>query len=289
MQAYPRKSRLGFEMLAFDELYKDVPDTQKNALKSFREQNPPKQLNGWNYISTGQGMETILWLVGGLKKADAAFQTIPMMADSFRIIAPDYPALSSMDALADGLSAILAAEGIDSAYVLSGSFGGMLGQVFLRRYPAKVKKLVLSTTTAPDTAQIERYQQLLGMASAAPEELLRELAPSQMFGTIAPPPHEAEFYRAYLKELYSQRLNKQDILSTYEAVIDYMKRDFSVWEAANLLILKSDNDATFGEAEQARLIALYPHAQIHTFTGAGHSPSSTQREAYFAKVREFFG
>jgi pimeloyl-ACP methyl ester carboxylesterase len=272
----------------FDELYKDVPDSQKNALKAFRGQNPPKELNGWNYISAGQGAETILWLVGGLKKADAAFQTIPLMADNFRIIAPDYPALSSMDALADGLAAILEAETIESAHVLSGSFGGMLGQVFLRRYPAKVKKLILSTTTAPDTAQIERYQQLYGMASAAPEDMMRELAPSQMFGTIAPPAHEADFYRAYLKELYGERLNKADILSTYEAIIDYMKRDFSLWDGDNLLILKSDNDATFGEAEQAKIIALYPKSQIHTFSGAGHSPSSTQREAYFAKVREFF-
>jgi pimeloyl-ACP methyl ester carboxylesterase len=272
----------------FDELYKDVPDVQKNALKAFREQNPPKQLNGWSYLSAGQGTETILWLVGGLKKADAAFQTIPLMADTFRIIAPNYPALSSMDALADGLATILEAETIESAYVLSGSFGGMLGQVFLRTYPAKVKKLVLSTTTAPDSAHIERYQQLYGIASAAPEEMLRELAPSQMFGTIAPPAHEADFYRAYLKELYTQRLNKADILSTYEAIIDYMKHDFSVWEGDNLLILKSDNDATFGEAEQEKLIALYPNAATHTFTGAGHSPSSTQREAYFAKVREFF-
>jgi pimeloyl-ACP methyl ester carboxylesterase len=264
----------------FDELYKDVPDSQKNALKAFREQNPPKELNGWDYISAGQGEETILWLVGGLKKADAAFQTIPL--------APDYPALSSMDALTDGLAAILEAENIESANVLSGSFGGMLGQVFLRRYPDKVKKLVLSTTTAPDTVHIERYQQLYGMAFAAPEEMLRELAPSQMFGTIAPPAHEADFYRAYLKELYSERLTKADILSTYEAIIDYMKREFSLWDGDNLLILKSDNDATFGEAEQAKLIALYPNAQTHTFTGAGHSPSSTQREAYFAKVREFF-
>jgi pimeloyl-ACP methyl ester carboxylesterase len=273
----------------FDELYKDVPETQKNALKAFREQHPPKRFNDWTYISAGQGEETILWLVGGLRKADAAFQTIPLMADSFRIIAPDYPALASMDALADGLAAILEAEGIDTAYVLSGSFGGMLGQVFLRRYPAKVKKLVLSTTAAPDTSQIERYQQLLGMAFAAPEDILRDLAPSQMFGTIAPPAHEVEFYRAYLKELYGERITKADILSTYEAIIDYMGRDFSVWEGDNLLILKSDNDATFGDAEQAKLMALYPHAQSHTFTGAGHSPSSTQREAYFAKVREFFG
>src|SRR5688572_8242425 len=96
----------------FDELYKDVPDFQKNALKSFRERYQPKYLNGWNYIHAGQGDETILWLVGGLKRADAAFQTIPLMIDSFKLIAPDYPALGSMDALSDGLAAILEAEGI---------------------------------------------------------------------------------------------------------------------------------------------------------------------------------
>ena len=282
--------------MSFDEIYENVPSEQKDALKTFREQYPLKTIPvdniDWTYHTAGSGEKTILWLVGGLKKADAACQTIPLLVDSYHIIAPDYPALLTMKDLADGLAAICEAENAESVYVLAGSFGGMLAQVFLREYPDTVSKIILSTTTAPDKNHIERYQQLLDMAKLAPENLLKETAQSQMFGTIAPPDSEADFYRAYLKELYEQRLSKADIVSIYEAIIDYMGRDFSADDLVNwegkMLIINSDNDATFGPEVQDSLSGLYPRATIHTFEGAGHSPGSTRRDEFFALVRNFF-
>lgn len=282
--------------MMFDEIYETVPDEQREALKTFREQYPLKTIlvndTEWTYHDAGRGEKTILWLVGGLKKADAAYKSIPLLADSYRIIAPDYPALSSMKSLADGLARICDAENINSVYVLAGSFGGMLAQVFLRKYPDKVEKIVLSTTTAPDAKHIERYQQLLDMTTLAPQELLQETAQSQMFATIAPADNEADFYRAYLKELYEYRLEKADIVSIYETIIDYMGYNFSAKDLADwdgkMLIINSDNDATFGQDVQNSLIDLYPEANVHTFEGAGHSPGSTRRKEFFAKVRDFF-
>lgn len=283
-------------MTTFDELYQNVPEHQKNALRAFRETHRQKSLDvdgiSWTYYVVGDGKQTILWLVGGLKKADAAYQSIPLLADDYHIIAPDYPAVSTMDALADGLAAILENEQIERVYVLAGSFGGMLAQVFLREYPNKVPKIVLSTSTAPDKSHVERYEQLLGMARAAPDNLLKETAQTQMFSTIAPSDRDAAFYRAYLKELYEQRLNKADIVSIYEAIIDYMQRDFAEHDLADwsgdMLIIGSDDDATFGNQAQQTLIALYPQARIHIFEGAGHSPGSTRRDEFFALVRTFF-
>ncbi len=280
----------------FDTIYGDVPDEQKIALKQFRDNHPQKTLIvndiEWTYHIVGGGTETILWLVGGLKKADAAYKSIPLLADDYRIIAPDYPALSSIADLADGLASILTAENVDSVFVLAGSFGGMLAQVFMRRHPDKVKKVVLSTTTPPDKSHVNRYQQLMEMAKLAPDALLRDTAQTQMLSTIAPPDNEVDFYKAYLKELYEQRLNKEDIVSIYSAIIDYMEQVFTPDDLQNwsgeLLIINSDNDATFGEATQKTLVDLYPTAQVHTFEGAGHSPGSTQREAFFALVRDFF-
>lgn len=283
-------------MTQFDEIYANVPDEQKNALKHFREQYPAQNLTvsgtNWTYHSSGSGEKTILWLVGGLKKADAAYKSISLMQNEFRIIAPDYPALSTMRDLADGLTAILEAENVAKVLVLAGSFGGMLAQVFLRTYPGKVAKIVLSTTTAPDKSQVERYSQLLEMAKLAPDNLLKETAQSQMFGTIAPPDSESDFYRAYLKELYEQRLSKADIVSIYEALIDFMAQDFiaddlSTW-AGEMLIINSDNDATFGKTVQDSLVGHYPDARVHTFEGAGHSPGSTHRNAFFSLIRDFF-
>ncbi|MEM9954683.1 MAG: alpha/beta hydrolase [Chloroflexota bacterium] len=282
--------------MTFDKIYHNVPAEQRKALKAFRQDNPHKSLIvnkiEWTYYSLVQGEKTILWLVGGLKKADAAYKSIPMLSEQYRIIAPDYPALSTMGELADGLAGILDVEGIEQVYVLAGSFGGMLAQVFLRAYPERVAKIVLSTTTVPDASHIERYQQLLGMAQVAPDDLLAKTAQTQMFSTIAPADNDADFYHAYLKELYEQRLAKTDIVTIYQAIIDFMGQSFAPDDMSNwdgeILIINSDNDATFGATVQHSLFNLYPDAIVHTFEGAGHSPASTQREAFFERVEQFF-
>lgn len=280
----------------FDAIYTNVPAEQKDALKQFREDHPQKTLTvnstDWTYYTAGNGSETILWLVGGLKKADAAYKSMPLLADIYNIIAPDYPALGSMSELADGLSAIIEAENIETVYVLAGSFGGMLAQVFMRRYPDKARKVVLSTTISPDASHSDRYQQLMEMAKLAPDDFLRQTAQTQMLGTIAPADNEIAFYKAYLKELYEHRLDKADIVSIYSALIDYMRQNFTAQDlgnwSGNLLIINSDNDATFGESAQNDLVTLYPSAQVYTFEGAGHSPSSTNRSEFFNLIRQFF-
>lgn len=286
--------RVGTRM-TFDTHYAHVTEEQREGLRHFRDRHPEQTVianaTQWTYLTAGNKGDVLLWLVGGLKMADAAWRSIPLLSDQFRVIAPNYPPLPTMSALADGLAGILDAEGVESAAVLAGSFGGMLAQVLVRRHPQRVSKLILSTTTPPDMNKVESYQQVLAMVEAAPEDMLREQAQAQMFGIIAPPEDEADFYRAYLQELYTERMGKDDITSTYQAVLDYMRQVFSPQDLADwhgqVLILDSDNDATFGEEQQREMLRLYPQAEHHTFHGAGHSPGSTQRELYFQKVREF--
>ncbi len=282
--------------MPFADFYGDVPADQREALRQFRDHYRPNTLRvkgvDWQYLTGGSGEQTILWLVGGLRAADAAFRSIPLLADNFRIIAPDYAAVNSLAELTEGLAAILEAENIAQAHVLAGSFGGMVAQVLVRRFPKMVGKLILSTTAPPIRAVGIKYQEQMVMLANLDEAILREGAKQQLFTTIAPPDHEAIFWRAYLNELYTERQGKADILSTYHCLIDFMLNqqfspdDLHDWQG-RILIINSDNDATFGAEVQTQLQALYPTAQTHTFIGAGHSPGSTRRDEYFALVRTF--
>lgn len=282
--------------MSFANFYADVPADQREALRQFRAQYPANTLrvNGvaWQYLTGGRGDHTILWLVGGLRAADAAFRSIPLLADNFRIIAPDYAAVNTLAELTDGLAAILDAEHVAQAQVLAGSFGGMVAQVFVRRYPHSVHNLILSTTAPPSQATGLKYQEQMALLAALDDAIVREGAKHQLFTTIAPPENEAVFWRAYLNELFTVRQGKPDILSTYHCLIDFMLNqqftpdDLRDWQG-RILIIDSDNDATFGADVQSQLKALYPMAQTQTFIGAGHSPGSTRRTEYFALVREF--
>lgn len=288
----------GFEMSqrSFNEIYANVPDEQRQRLATFRETHPVSttEINGttWEYIDSGQGDEVILLLVGGLRVADAGSRAISMLEDAYRVITPTYPALDTMAALADGLGAVLGAAGVQKAHVLAGSFGGMLAQVYVRRLPEKVDKLILSTTAVLDEESVQRYRQGIEVFSPLPSEQVAEFARNMMFEIIAPPESDHDFYRAYLDELYSYRIHKTELLSTYHALVDFADNytltadDLKDWSGA-LLILESDDDATFNEETRARVRAIYPHAQHYVFHGAGHSPGTTQRERYFKVVKTF--
>lgn len=281
---------------AFDRLYAGVPDEQRDALRDFREMHPPRSVTvndtTWTYLVSGDPQNPpLLWLVGGLRVADAAHRYMPLLNDDFYIIAPNYPALDHMDDLADGLTGVLDAENVLKAHVLGGSFGGMLAQVFVRRHPDRVRKIVLSTTSTPDSDEARRYQRQLDMITDTDDDTLREAAQMQFYGILAPPQEKQAFYRAYLTELFQERLSRDDITSTFKALIDFMQRDYDPddlkeWRE-RLLLIDSSDDATFGEASRQVMYSLYPQARRYHFSDAGHSPASTHQDEYFDLVETF--
>jgi lipase len=284
-------------MTSFERYYAAVPAEQRERLAVFRATHPAQRitLNGapWEYIACGSGEHTILWLVGGLRVADAAYRSIPLLEDGFRIIAPTYPPLHTMSALCDGLAALLDANGVERAHILSGSFGGMVAQAFVRRHPSRADRVVLSTTTALDAQAAERYRQQAAMIAAAPPELATESSKAYFVQMIAPPDDERAFWTAYVDELFSERLTQDDLLSTVVCMLDFAENvslapdDLAGWPG-RMLIIESQDDATFDADARARLRALYPGARVHTFAAGGHSPATTQRETFFALVRQFF-
>jgi len=269
--------------------YAQVPPAQRDGLNQFRETYPPKSAVGWTYHVLGAADKPpLLWLVGGIKVADVSYDKLMQMADEFHIITPNYPPLTTMSALADGLASLLDAENIPNAHVLGGSFGGMLAQEFIARHPHRVQRIVLSTTTAPNPKLAQSYHKQARSVRFVPAWLMRRIAAKRMYDIIAPPQAEAEFYRAYLNELYMERLNKADILSTYQAMVDFHLRDaVPQWAGDDMLIIASADDHTFGANAHEALAARYPHARLHLFSAAGHSPSSTQSEQFFQLVRDF--
>jgi 3-oxoadipate enol-lactonase len=68
---------------------------------------------------------------------------------SGRTSAPDSP--YSIPQMADDLAALLESLGIESAHLVGWSMGGYIAQTFARRYPQRVRKLVLlATALKPD-------------------------------------------------------------------------------------------------------------------------------------------
>ena len=84
----PRKS--------FDELYAKVDADTVASLRDFRRAHPVRTLNlhgvKWDYLSLGEGPETILFLHGMTGAYDIWWQQMEALQDRYRVISVTYPA-----------------------------------------------------------------------------------------------------------------------------------------------------------------------------------------------------
>ena len=129
----------------------------------------------WRYLAGGSGEQTVLLPSGGTRMPDMYLLLIEALERDFRVLAPAYPAGAGIDGLADGLAAILDAEGVNQADVLGSSFGGFVAQTFARRHPERVRRLVLANTGSPAAAPLPLLPFLIRLLAILPEDTVRSL------------------------------------------------------------------------------------------------------------------
>lgn len=154
----------------------------------------------WAYIATegyGEG-EVVLVLAGALCAPEVSWKTIAALAGKYRVIAPEYPPLDRMEALVDGIAAVLKREGVTQAHVLGGSYGGFVAQVFVRSYPELTRSLVLSHTLPPYAESAKSARKIMPWLALLPGSVLRWLMGKRLSGLLPEQtPETAALYAVY--------------------------------------------------------------------------------------------
>jgi len=286
---------------AFDRTYEKVPAEHVARLKEFRLTHPYKQLivgeTKWEYISCGQGEQTLLLLPGALSVGESTFPLITTLENEYRIIAPSYALSLTMTGLCRGLAYVLESEGLNQAHVFGGSYGGLVAQYFVRQYPAKARSLILSHTFVL-TPKLAKPIWLVGkIFPAFPKRLfvpiLRLRLDKMLLSTLRAANHpEAEFWRAYLDEAIASDLMKEVFIHQNMCLLELTRQpqftpdNLSGWRG-KVLIIESDDDPAIKTRDRALLRSIYPNAQVHTFRDAGHASSILKREEVVSIVRNF--
>ena len=289
------------ESAAFDEIYAKVPREQVARLKDFRLTHPYKQLTigdtKWEYISCGQGEQTLLLLPGALSVGESLFPFIEAFENEYRIIAPSYALSLTMTGLCRGLAHILEAEGLNQAHVFGGSYGGLVAQYFARQYPNQTRDLILSHTFVL-TPKLAKPLWIAGkLFPAFPQKLfapiLRLRLNKMLVSTLRAAHHpETEFWRAYLNEAIASNLLKEVFIHQNKCLLELARQpqftpdDLKGWPG-KVLIIESEDDPAITARDRALLRSTYPNAQVHTFRDAGHASSILKREEVFSIIRSF--
>lgn len=281
---------------AFKRLYRNVPRQAVDELVHFRAAHPIEQtaVSGvqWDYLAAGRGSETLLILPGLLGFGEMSFQHIQAFEPDYHVIAPSYPlALTTTEQLVDGVAAVLTALGIEQAHVLGGSYGGMVAQCLVRRYPQRVTALVLSHTGGPNPDRAAANRRFLTLLRWLPMGLLRFMLKGATRKSLQDAPEQIAFWEAYSHEMIA-RLSKADLLSRYQVAIDFdahaafTPADLQDWPG-RILILEGDNDPIADAPAREALKVLHPQAQVHTFHGSGHVASLARVDEYVAVIKRF--
>jgi pimeloyl-ACP methyl ester carboxylesterase len=284
-----------------DKYYRKVPPEQRQAFMRFRQEHPPAhfELNGisWEYLTSGNpDGQPLLLFTGALSTADSAWRTLSLLdQDKYRLICPSYPPeFDTMSGLADGVAALLNSLDINTTFVVGGSYGGMLAQVFTHRHREIVSKLVLSHTYPPVSARRRSVEPAMRLFKMLPMFLVKKMLRDRMIGILPPKPTpELLLVAAQVRETVDTRLTRQAALNTFYRMMDFDSQTFTPsdladWPGQTLIMLASD-DPTTPESLRKSLIELYPGARLHLFKGSGHATAILDSGEYIQVMESFLG
>jgi pimeloyl-ACP methyl ester carboxylesterase len=241
----------------------------------------------WHYSALGQG-RALVWLTGGLRRAAFGFGFLERLSRTHRVIAPDYPPVMTFGEMAGGFDAILRAEAV-SRFDLGGqSYGGLLAQAFLALDPARIDRLVLSSTGPADYSRLWLLADYLGLAMARllPEARLKRMLGSGLGRVLSVPEAERQDWQAALDHLLDAELTRQDVLSHFAVAADIIRtrlvspRSFDRWQG-KAIVLTAANDPTQSPSDIPRYEALFRRrVDILEMGSLGHTAALLDPEAY---------
>lgn len=260
----------------------------------FQAQHPlhERTVNGWRwqFLDAGQGVALVL-LPGFFGIAGTDFQYVLAFAHDFRVLSLTYPeGIASIAGLVDGFAAWLDTLGIEQIHLLGGSYSGYVAQVFVRRFPRRVRKLILAQTGAPRRRHVPLALSLVLLFALTPQPVLRWLMRQTLAYFLPGNSAPQTFWRSYFLNLINT-LSKQSIYHRFRVVLDYHSRyaftrtDLAGWQG-EILLLESTHDNLLSQADLQQMRSLYPQAQRLSIAG-DHTQSVDQPAAQIAAIGQF--
>lgn len=269
--------------------------TASEALDAFRAAAPVRRLQhdgvDWQYRVAGDGAQGLLLLPGAVGDGEAYFTLGPLLSRTHKVIAIAYPPVDSLMRLLDGLRYILDREGIGPTDIVGGSFGGLIAQAFLRRFPQRTRRVVLSATGPAKPARAASNAKWARVMGVLPIGVTRALLRAIVRVSLKPVTGDREFWRDFYVRAIAT-LSRDEFVARYALSAD-IDRHGPPWPAGPqewtgaMLILEGDADKISRAGSRDKLKSLYPGARVHTFRGAGHAMAAERREEWAATIAEF--
>ena len=275
---------------SFDELYANVDAETVKSLTDFRGTHPVRTLDvrgiEWEYLSLGNGPETILFLHGMTGAYDIWWQQMEALQGEYRVISVTYPAVNSLDEMEQAVMAILEAEGVDQFHVVGSSLGGYFAQYLVAHHPDKILSAVFANTFPPNDIISENNKAIGALLPYLPEWLVMNVLSGSIRESVYPASDYSELVLAYGLEQTYGRMSKAQVVGRFHCVVDPFDAPDMAALGIPMMIIEADNDPLVEEALREQLKETYPTAEVVTLSN-GHFPYLSMPDEYTALLRAF--
>lgn len=245
---------------------------------------PFKDCNGLRLYYEINGQGPALLLISGLSSGTWSwYGQVPFFKTSFRTITFDNrgagqsdmpPGPYDMKELARDALCLLDGLGIEKAFVLALSMGGMIAQELALLAPSRIRALVLGCTHCGGALRLppspEVLQTLLANQNLSHEEIVEKNLP--LFLSRACFKKRPDLVQAYRRAQLSSPLQPEHAFKAQLAAInsfDSCERLFEL-KAPTLIVTGSEDQLV--PSENARTLSKrIPRAELVTIEGAGHA------------------
>lgn len=277
----------------FAELSENVDPEVRQSLLDFRKNYPAKSVNvsgyDWEYVTIGDGEETILFLHGMTGAYDIWWQQMVTLSDQYKVISLTYPPVDTLKGMSHGVLAVLDAEGVESANVVGTSLGGYLVQYMVANYPNRIEKAVYANTFPPNDLIKEKNESLIKVLPFIPEWLVMKILRGSIEEEIYPASGYSELVLAYMLEQVSGRMRKNQVIARAKVVIEPFTPPDPEDTKISVMIIEADNDPLVEKSLREQLKTTYPSAEVHTLHAVGHFSYLNIPEEYTSLLIDFFG
>lgn len=237
-------------------------------------------------------MTPLLVLPGALGGLEGSAIGAGRLAQGRQVAALGYGPEDDFEALMGRVREAADRFGGEQFDLLGQSYGGWIAQCAAARWPARVRRLVLSHSFALEPGEAAYFAFGERILRTAPAALLAPLIRWRVRRALGP-------VRQALPELYrrqdaavAQMARSPRFLATLAAQQRCLRESLATSDAGRVsglpvLIIESANDPLIRPAARARLRRRFPAAQVHRFERAGHVSAVVEADTYADLVDGF--